>query len=546
MTRDQQIKAIEKDWAENVRWTDVKRGYTAADVVRLRGSVQPEHTLARRGAEQLWNLVRGGAKKGYVNCMGAITAGQAMQQAKAGVEAIYLSGWQVAADGNTSETMYPDQSLYAYDSVPTMVRRINNTFKRADEIQWSRGIGPGDADYIDYFLPIVADAEAGFGGVLNAFELMKNMIVAGAAGVHFEDQLAAVKKCGHMGGKVLVPTREAVEKLIAARLASDVMGVPTLLLARTDAEAANLLGGSAAYAAIAASYYTTPVHLVGIIGKDFPQAHLDMLEGRGITLEGLERSAGDSFSWSGEYHENMNDRTTRQVDINVLENWSVKVPAAIAGAPIVVLANMAPENQIQMLDSCAAVAAASSRSLPHIPSLPSSVPFVVADTMDLWIHIANDRLHDVLKRIDLLVINESEAREFVSTSNLVVAGQRLLAKGPRFVVIKLGEFGAMLFAADAAGGELSAANFFRCAAFPLHEVIDPTGAGDSFLGALAGYLAATGRSSFTFDDIRQAVVEGSVVASFTCEAFSTRRLQQITRADIDQRLAFLQSITHWP
>ena len=241
MTRDQQIKAIEKDWAENARWTDVKRGYTAADVVRLRGSVQPEYTLARRGAEQLWKLVRGGAKKGYVNCMGAITAGQAMQQAKAGVEAIYLSGWQVAADGNTSETMYPDQSLYAYDSVPTMVRRINNTFKRADEIQWSRGIGPGDADYIDYFLPIVADAEAGFGGVLNAFELMKNMIVAGAAGVHFEDQLAAVKKCGHMGGKVLVPTREAVEKLIAARLASDVMGVPTLLLARTDAEAANLL-----------------------------------------------------------------------------------------------------------------------------------------------------------------------------------------------------------------------------------------------------------------------------------------------------------------
>jgi isocitrate lyase len=241
MTRDQQTKAIEKDWAENPRWTDVKRGYTAADVVRLRGSVQPEHTLARRGAEQLWKLVRGGAKKGYVNCMGAITAGQAMQQAKAGVEAIYLSGWQVAADGNTSETMYPDQSLYAYDSVPTMVRRINNTFKRADEIQWSRGIGPGDADYIDYFLPIVADAEAGFGGVLNAFELMKNMIVAGAAGVHFEDQLAAVKKCGHMGGKVLVPTREAVEKLIAARLASDVMGVPTLLLARTDAEAANLL-----------------------------------------------------------------------------------------------------------------------------------------------------------------------------------------------------------------------------------------------------------------------------------------------------------------
>jgi isocitrate lyase len=203
--------------------------------------VQPEYTIAKRGAEKLWNLVHGNARKGYVNCMGAITAGQAMQQAKAGIEAIYLSGWQVAADGNTSETMYPDQSLYAYDSVPTMVRRINNTFKRADEIQWSRGIGPGDEEYIDYFLPVVADAEAGFGGVLNAFELMKNMIANGASGVHFEDQLAAVKKCGHMGGKVLVPTQEAVQKLVAARLASDVMGVPTFVLARTDAEAATLL-----------------------------------------------------------------------------------------------------------------------------------------------------------------------------------------------------------------------------------------------------------------------------------------------------------------
>ena len=185
--------------------------------------------------------MNGSAKKGYVNCLGALTGGQAMQQVKAGIEAIYLSGWQVAADANTSETMYPDQSLYAYDSVPTVVRRINNNFKRADEIQWSKNINPGDKDYIDYFAPIVADAEAWFGGVLNAFELMKNMIINGAAGVHFEDQLAAVKKCGHMGGKVLVPTQEAVQKLIAARLASDVMGVPTLLLARTDAEAANLI-----------------------------------------------------------------------------------------------------------------------------------------------------------------------------------------------------------------------------------------------------------------------------------------------------------------
>jgi len=309
--------------------------------------------------------------------------------------------------------------------------------------------------------------------------------------------------------------------LIGGTVAIDHVKTPT-------AEAANLLGGSASYAALAASYYTSPVHLIGIIGKDFPQEHLALLDSRGITLDGLERSPGDSFSWSGEYHENMNDRTTRQVDINVLENWSVKVPAAHASSPVVILANMAPENQIQMLDQCTAA---------H--------PFVVADTMDLWIHIANDRLHDVLKRIDLLVINESEAREFVATSNLVVAGQRLLAKGPRFVVIKLGEFGAMLFAAGESA-ELSASNFFRCAAFPLHEVADPTGAGDSFLGALAGYLAATGREQFTFDDIRQAVVEGSVLASFTCEAFSTRRLQEITRADIEQRLAFLQSITHWP
>jgi isocitrate lyase len=213
LSREQQIAALEKDWATNPRWKGVKRGYSAADVVRLRGSMQIEHTLAKRGAEKLWEKVNGGAKKGYVNAFGAISAGQAMQQAKAGLEAVYLSGWQVAADGNTSETMYPDQSLYAYDSVPTMVRRINNTFKRADEIQWGRGIEPGSKDFIDYFLPIVADAEAGFGGVLNAFELI-------AAGV---------------------PTQEACEKLIAARFAADVMGVSTIVLARTDAEAANLI-----------------------------------------------------------------------------------------------------------------------------------------------------------------------------------------------------------------------------------------------------------------------------------------------------------------
>jgi len=233
MSKEGEIKKLEQDWAENTRWQGVTRDYTAADVVRLRGSVQIEHTLARRGAEKLWKLVN---EEDYINCLGAVTGGQAVQQVKGGIKAIYLSGWQVAADGNTSETMYPDQSLYAVDSVPTMVTRINNAFKRADEIQCSKDIGN-----IDFFAPIVADAEAGFGGVLNAFELMKNMIEAGAAGVHFEDQLASAKKCGHMGGKVLVPTQEAVQKLTAARLAADTMGVPTIILARTDANAAALL-----------------------------------------------------------------------------------------------------------------------------------------------------------------------------------------------------------------------------------------------------------------------------------------------------------------
>ncbi|NBS12810.1 MAG: isocitrate lyase [Gammaproteobacteria bacterium] len=241
MTREQQIAQLEKDWATNPRWKGVKRTYSAEDVVRLRGSLQPENTLADRGAKKLWDLVNGDAKKGYVNCLGALTAGQAMQQVKAGIEAIYLSGWQVAADNNSSLTMYPDQSLYAVNSVPTVVQRINNAFRRADQIQWKAGKNPSDADWVDYFAPIVADAEAGFGGVLNAYELMKSMIEAGAAGVHFEDQLASVKKCGHMGGKVLVPTQEAVQKLIAARLAADVAGVPTVLLARTDANAADLL-----------------------------------------------------------------------------------------------------------------------------------------------------------------------------------------------------------------------------------------------------------------------------------------------------------------
>jgi isocitrate lyase len=232
-TRQEQAAALEKDWAENPRWKGIKRGYSAADVVRLRGSLPIEHTLAKRGAEKLWTLIN---TEPFVNSLGALTGNQAMQQVKAGLKAIYLSGWQVAGDANSNGEMYPDQSLYAVDSVPKVVKRINATFQRADQIQWSEG-----KNDIDYFAPIVADAEAGFGGVLNAFELMKSMIDAGAAGVHFEDQLASVKKCGHMGGKVLVPTREAVAKLVAARLAADVMGTPTILLARTDAEAADLV-----------------------------------------------------------------------------------------------------------------------------------------------------------------------------------------------------------------------------------------------------------------------------------------------------------------
>jgi len=232
-SRINEVRALEQDWAQNPRWKGVSRGYSAEDVVRLRGSLRAEHTLAKQGADKLWKRTQ---EMPFVNSLGALTGNQAVQQVKAGVPAIYLSGWQVAADANDSLQMYPDQSLYAVSSVTTVVRRINNALARADQIQWMEG-----KNEVDYFAPIVADAESGFGGVLNAYELMRSMIEAGAAGVHYEDQLASVKKCGHMGGKVLVPTQEAVQKLIAARLAADVLGVPTVLLARTDAEAADLV-----------------------------------------------------------------------------------------------------------------------------------------------------------------------------------------------------------------------------------------------------------------------------------------------------------------
>jgi len=224
---------ITRTWNTDPRWHGVTRPYTAEDVVRLRGNVVLEHTLARLGAQKLWKYVN---EKPFVNALGALTGNQAMQQVRAGLDAIYLSGWQVAGDANLAGQMYPDQSLYPADSVPAVVRRINATLRRADEIHHAEG-----DDSIDWYKPIVADAEAGFGGVLNAFELMKQMIDAGTAGVHFEDQLSSAKKCGHMGGKVLVPTAEAISKLVAARLAADVCNVPTVLIARTDAESANLL-----------------------------------------------------------------------------------------------------------------------------------------------------------------------------------------------------------------------------------------------------------------------------------------------------------------
>jgi isocitrate lyase len=227
------VSELKRAWTEEQRWEGIRRDYSAEDVARLRGSLHVENTLARRGAERLWQLLN---FEPYINALGALTGNQAVQMAEAGLKAIYLSGWQVAADANNAGQMYPDQSLYPCDSVPAVVRRINNAFRRADQIQHMEG-----RNEVDYFLPIVADAEAGFGGPLNAFEMMKGMIEAGAAGVHFEDQLASEKKCGHMGGKVLVPTCQFLRTLTAARLAADVMGVPTVLIARTDANSAQLL-----------------------------------------------------------------------------------------------------------------------------------------------------------------------------------------------------------------------------------------------------------------------------------------------------------------
>jgi isocitrate lyase len=237
-TISQQAADLQKEWETDPRWADIKRAYTAEDVIRLRGSVTEEHTLARRGAIRLWELLH---SEDAVRALGAITGNQAVQQVKTGLQAIYLSGWQVAADGNLAGQTYPDQSLYPVNSVPQVVRRINNALLRADQIAWSERSADSTAPRTNWLAPIVADAEAGFGGALNAFELMKSMIAAGAAGVHFEDQLSSEKKCGHLGGKVLIPTGQHIKTLAAARLAADVENVPTLVIARTDAHSATLL-----------------------------------------------------------------------------------------------------------------------------------------------------------------------------------------------------------------------------------------------------------------------------------------------------------------
>lgn len=300
-------------------------------------------------------------------------------------------------------------------------------------------------------------------------------------------------------------THTIMSILVAGTIAIDNIKTPV-------AEAKNLLGGSASYAALSASYFCDDVRLVGIVGKDYPQEHLDMLAAHGIGSDGVEKSDADSFTWTGEYFDNMNDRQTHAVALNVLENWQPKVPEGISDAKVCVLANMSPDNQMTTLDQCWAA------------------DFVVADSMDLWIEIARDRLKDVLKRLDLFVINDGEARELTGESNLVIAGEALLAMGPKAVVIKLGEYGAMLFGSDG--------QFFRAGAYPLREVNDPTGAGDTFLGGLAGALVkagAVGGDGVAFEDLKQAVVMGTIMASFTCEEFSTRKIQNLSSSTIEER-----------
>lgn len=287
--------------------------------------------------------------------------------------------------------------------------------------------------------------------------------------------------------------------------------------------ASDLLGGSASYAAISANLLNNQVELVGIVGKDFPERYLSLFAEKGIGCKGIEHSEQETFTWSGEYKENMNDRETLSVATNVLENWSVKVPEELQNSEMVVLANMSPQNQLEMLGQ-----------------MTAEHKFVIADTMDLWITIAREQLGEVLQKIDCLVLNESEAMLLAGTHNLIKAGQILRDLGPQYVIIKVGEFGSYLFAP-----KTETRSFYRVPAFPLENLNDPTGAGDSFLGAMAGYLAETGKTSFSAEEIRNGMVRGSVAASFTCEDFSTRTLQKVDLPQLEERMAELKEMSCW-
>ena len=295
--------------------------------------------------------------------------------------------------------------------------------------------------------------------------------------------------------------------LVAGSIALDRVKTP-------KAEHGDLLGGSASYAAIAASFFS-PASLVGIVGHDFPKEHVELFKSRNVNIEGLEYSDGETFRWSGEYHEDMNERDTLDVALNVLEEWQPRIPESVAQSTrIAVLANAHPENQHAVIDQ-----------LGDTPEL------VIADTMDLWITIARERLDELLERIDLLVLNDGEAKQMMETTNLITAGHKLLEMGPEHVIIKKGEHGAMLFGK----GE---GEFFSTGAFPLHDVFDPTGAGDSFIGGIAGYLASLDHadSGYDFSDLSNAVVRGTIVAGYTCESFSTHRLEELTHEEFETRL----------
>ncbi len=272
----------------------------------------------------------------------------------------------------------------------------------------------------------------------------------------------------------------------------------------------NLLGGSASYAAIAASFFA-PSHIVGVVGHDFPEEHLTLLKSHDINLDGIEFSEGETFRWTGEYMEDMNDRETLEVALNVLESWKPAVADSQKDAKINLLANAHPINQHDVVDQ-----------------LGESPSFTIADTMDLWIQISRDELERLLQRIDLLVLNDSEAKLMMDTSNVVAAGRALREMGPKYVIVKKGEHGAMLFSED---------DFFACPAFPLHDVFDPTGAGDSFIGGAAGYLSSLGKDEFSFDDLTSAIARGTILASYTCESFSTHALQELEKDDFEARLA---------